>query len=239
MSEFKKVKEKFNDLINSYENEEISKEELKKSLRELMVRDSEGKLWSLGEKSGHWYYLEEGKWKRGIPQEEIDEEKEGKKCPNCGFLNPSGAKLCGNCGKFFDKKELRCPNCKTLIKSGTNYCPYCGFQVGKKEIAGLKNKEIVKLQFKSFSLFFAGMGLFLGIIFGCYLGVSSVSLAFLNKLPTFFQTIRGGIKGGMLYGVMGAVAGFILFGIIGWLFAGIYNFISFLFGGAVVKEKAK
>jgi RNA polymerase subunit RPABC4/transcription elongation factor Spt4 len=232
MNKFKESKEKYFELKKLYDENKIGKEEFKKKLRELVVKDSNGLLWSIGEKSGKWYYLENNKWIEGEP-----EELKMIECSQCHFLNPPGAKICGKCGNFLEKKELRCPNCKSIISSGYNYCPYCGYQIGKKEISGLKKREIISLNLKSFFIFFGGIGIFLGIIFGAYYGVTQTYSFPINKLPQAFQNIRGGLKGGMLFGIGGAIFGFLVTGIIGWLLSLLYNFISFLFGGTVFITK--
>ncbi len=226
MNKFKEAKDKYLELKKLYDENKIGKEEFKKSLRALVLKDSNGVLWSIGEKSGKWYYLKNNKWIEGEP-----EELQMIECSQCHFLNPPGAKICGKCGTFLGKKELRCPNCKSIISSGYNYCPYCGYQIGKRAIPGTKKKELISISLKSFFIFFGGIGIFLGIIFGAYYGVTQSYSFPINKLPRFLQDIRGGLKGGMLFGIGGALFGFLIIGFFGWLISLIYNFISFLFGG--------
>ncbi len=234
MGKFKETKEKYHELKNLFLAGKISKEEFKKELLNLIIEDENGVKWSIGEKSGKWYFYDNGKWVEGIPEEEKMVE-----CPQCGFLNPPGSKVCAKCGYLLEKKELRCPHCKSIVKSNYNYCPYCGYQIGKKTLANVKNVEVLHLSFKAFFIFFGGIGIFLGIIFGAYLGVSDTTIPFLQKLPSIFSSVRHGLKGGMLYGIIGAIIGFIISGIIGVGIAGIYNFIKFLFGGIKFKAREK
>ena len=234
MGKFKEAKEKYNELKELFLREKISKDEFKKELHKLIIEDERGVKWSIGEKSGKWYFLENGKWIEGIPEEEKMIE-----CPQCGFQNPPGSKICAKCGYPLEKKELRCPNCKSIVKSNYNYCPYCGYQIGKRTLTSVKDLEIISFSLKSLFIFFGGIGIFLGIIFGAYIGVSDIDLPYLNKLPAFFTTIRHGIKGGMLYGILGAIIGFIIMGIIGLILAGTYNFLRFLFSGISFKVKDK
>ena len=234
MGKFKEAKEKYFELKNLYVKGKLSKEEFKKELHKLIIEDERGVKWSIGEKSGKWYFLENGKWIEGIPEEEKMVE-----CPQCGFQNLPGSKVCAKCGYLLEKKELRCPNCKSIVKSNYNYCPYCGYQMGKRTLASVKDLEIISFSITSLFIFFGGIGIFLGIIIGAYLGVSDINFPLLTKLPNFFTTIRHGLKGGMLYGILGAVAGFLLVGIVGIILASIYNFIRFLFNGIVFRVKDK
>ncbi len=232
MGKFKETKEKYLELKDLFLKGKLSKEEFKAELHKLIIEDEKGVKWSIGEKSGKWYFLENGKWIEGTPEEEKYIE-----CPQCGFQNPPGSKVCAKCGYLLDKKELRCPNCKSIVKSNYNYCPYCGYQIGKRTLKNTKTLEIISLSFKSFFVFFGGIGIFLGIILGAYVGVSYVNFPFLNSLPSFFTTVRHGLKGGMLYGILGALIGFIIIGISGIIIAAIYNFLSFLFRGISLRIK--
>lgn len=50
-------------------------------------------------------------------------QTQGVQCPQCGFVNPAGAKFCMNCGYMLGKK---CPQCGFVNPPGANFCANCG-----------------------------------------------------------------------------------------------------------------
>jgi membrane protease subunit (stomatin/prohibitin family) len=49
--------------------------------------------------------------------------QQGVRCPQCGYLNPPGAKFCINCGYMLGKK---CPQCGHINPPEAKFCMNCG-----------------------------------------------------------------------------------------------------------------
>jgi len=54
-----------------------------------------------------------------------EEEKEGKKCPNCGAINEPEARFCAECGYNFEG-ERHCPRCGAKVPPDADICEVCG-----------------------------------------------------------------------------------------------------------------
>ena len=50
-------------------------------------------------------------------------------CPNCGTLNPVGAKFCNNCGTAIPQ-GITCGNCGAQLPAGSKFCHVCGAKIG-------------------------------------------------------------------------------------------------------------
>ena len=79
--------------------------------------------------------------------------------------------------------------------------------------------------------FFGGLGLIVGILFGATFGIFNILGDFIYQFPIMLQETRGKIQGGLIFAAMGGISGFIFFAFISIILTGIYNFISFFFGG--------
>jgi uncharacterized OB-fold protein len=45
------------------------------------------------------------------------------RCPQCGYVNPPGAKFCINCGYMLGR---RCPQCGSVNPPEAKFCMNCG-----------------------------------------------------------------------------------------------------------------
>ncbi len=73
-------------------------------------------------------YHEKGKEKEKEKRKILpsEEEKEGKECPNCHFINETEAKFCAECGYDLSTGE-KCPKCGAKIVSPyADICEVCG-----------------------------------------------------------------------------------------------------------------
>ena len=234
MNRFREIENRFQELKENHERGIVSAEEFKTGLKKLVIRDSKGVLWSLGEKSGKWYYYNERQWIEGYPEEGRYVE-----CPQCQTQNLPGSKVCSQCGGFLEKKEWRCPGCSSIINANHLYCPYCGVALNKLGEQKSRVTAVDHVTLSSAFVFFGGVGLFLGIVLGAYLGVTHGTLAPLEIRPPFFKQIRGGMTGGLLFGVAGAMAGFVVGAISGLFLSLFYNLTAFLFGGLAFRFRER
>ena len=51
------------------------------------------------------------------------QQQQGIVCPQCGYVNPPGAKFCINCGYMLGKK---CPQCGYVNPPDAKFCANCG-----------------------------------------------------------------------------------------------------------------
>jgi uncharacterized OB-fold protein len=50
-------------------------------------------------------------------------QQQGVRCPQCGYVNPPGAKFCINCGYMLGR---RCPQCGSVNPPEAKFCMNCG-----------------------------------------------------------------------------------------------------------------
>lgn len=235
MDKFREAEIKYNELKEKKEKGEITREEFIAELQKLMVKDGEGRLWALGTSSGRWHYYDGSKW---IPAEPPYSIEKTVTCPYCGFENPENSVMCIKCEKSLKKIMLTCPRCGKDLPEGSQVCPYCDYIFEEKK----KEEEIVlrieRIKELSVALFLGGIGLILGIVFGALIGVLN-TFPFIDILPQSFSSTRGHFMGAFIFGVGGAIFGFLSFWLLGIVISLFTNFIFFLFGGPrfkVVKE---
>jgi len=234
---FIEAEKAYKELKEKKEKGEITREEFVSELQRLMIKDQEGRLWALGTNSGRWHYYDGSKW---IPAEPPYTKEKTLICPYCGFENPENSIVCIKCERSLKKVPLVCPRCGKNLPEGSQVCPYCDFTFEEKRE---EKEEIIfrigSLKVLSFALFWGGAGLVLGIIFGALIGVLS-SFPFINTLPESITATRGHFIGAILFGIGGAIAGFLFFWFFGLIISLFTNFIIFLFGGPkfkVLKEE--
>ena len=54
------------------------------------------------------------------------------KCPQCGFMNAGGTKVCYKCHARIVPESITCPRCAKKNDFGTTKCVSCGFDFTKK-----------------------------------------------------------------------------------------------------------
>jgi hypothetical protein len=135
-----------------------------------------------------------------------------------------------------------CRVCQSHIPVYAPYCQFCGAsQKGpdKREktqpvatAAGVPESfEIKYLNIVRLLVFCGGIGVIVGVIFGATFGIFSILGDAIYHFPLMMQETRGKIMGGLLFGALGGLGGFVLFALLGAFAAMFYNLISFIFGG--------
>lgn len=136
-------------LYNSYNSGGISEEEYRIILEELMFKDMDGNIWTLGTDTGNWFVLQGGQWVVGTPEGpltnaykdlaisdkgfEIKPSPAGTSpCTNCGSEMRSGLKFCTKCGNVLESipepipQTPKCPNCDAEVRDDLKFCTKCG-----------------------------------------------------------------------------------------------------------------
>lgn len=73
---FERVEARFAELKGELSRGNITAEEMRNELKELMIKDEVGNYWMIGGKSGQWYYYNGSKWIRKDPEYLQEEEAE-------------------------------------------------------------------------------------------------------------------------------------------------------------------
>jgi len=143
----------FNILCEGFQKGELTFNELRDELKDIMLYDEDAVLWTIGAKSGKWYRREGEKWITGTPEGPLYsayrvEEKLSaisRTCPKCDKLVDSEYRFCPYCGTDVEKPQPSatipkespkpavpttgfCRNCGKKIKAQAKFCNYCGTQ---------------------------------------------------------------------------------------------------------------
>lgn len=119
---FKKVESEFIQLRKDYQKEKITEREFKDRLKQLRLTDKNGRCWTIGAKTGKWYYYDGTDWVEADPPT----LQQGKAiCIYCGFENDTKGESCDYCGGNLLKGEFQCPKCGCELISPTQDCPDC------------------------------------------------------------------------------------------------------------------
>jgi len=119
---FRQIEIEFKSLKRKFTQGKISDREFKDRLKKLRVDDKKGKCWTIGARTGKWYYYDEKKWVESQPQS----LHEGKAiCIYCGYENELENDMCNYCGGNLDGGEYSCPKCGCKLNSPTQFCPEC------------------------------------------------------------------------------------------------------------------
>ena len=135
-----------------------------------------------------------------------------------------------------------CRVCDAGIPVDAEYCPACG--ANQNETAPPRTTHshreppagTTTLQLRAihpFSLLFllGGLGLILGVILGASFGIFDIFGDLIYQFPRMLQETRGKIQGGLIFGVLGGITGFISFALFALVISGLYNLLADLFGG--------
>ncbi len=233
MDKFREAEKVFKELKEKKEKSEITREDFVAELQKLMIKDEDGRLWALGTSSGRWHYYDGSKW---IPAEPPYSIEKTITCPYCGFENPENSVICIKCERSLKRVTLTCPRCGKDLPEDSQICPYCDYTFEEKKEE--KEEEIVlrvgSIKVFTSALFLGGVGLVLGIILGALIGVLD-SFPFFDVLPQSISATRGHFMGAFLFGIGGALFGFLSFWFFGMVISLFTNFIFFLFGGPKIK----
>jgi len=243
---FRDVEAALKDLKQKFRAGEISQRKFVDSLKQLRIKDTDGRFWMIGAQSGKWYFFDDKDWVQANPPS-LEEKKAI--CIYCGFENDLEDQVCARCGMGFKEgeKEKLCPRCGYALKSSDEPCPRCASEEKKliaddevfsEEAFPDKKGEIHilrSIQPLSFLLFWGTAGLFTGIILGLLLGATEFFPSAVAVLPSFFREIQGKIVGGIIFTALGGVIGFLAFSASGYLLAVLTNGILSLVGGIKVR----
>ncbi len=218
MSAFKDVETAFQSLRRQFREKEISRREFIDRLKKLRLRDSQGRFWMIGAKSGNWYFFDGRDWVISDPP---SEDSGRAKCLSCGWENEGGTDACVRCGESLREK-------KPASSREAEASP-----LDEVVLFETPQENFLLRRLSAASLFFfsGGTGLILGIILGAFAGASDFFSEIAKILPDALSTLQGTLMGGIVFAAVGGLLGFGLLGTIGYLQAHLFNGISAIIGG--------
>jgi len=228
--QFREVEETFALLRDKFNDRTISEREYIDSLKQLRIKDEEGRFWMIGARSGKWYTSDGGEWVEAKPPSQKDKKAI---CIACGFENDLEAEFCARCG---NRSEDEAPG--TAAASAELPEPGVGAATLAGETPSPGPGEVVvrSLHPLSFFWFFGVLGMFLGIVFGLLAGVTGLFPGFVAGLPGFFVDMQGNLLGGVVYSILGGLIGFAAGGAAGIVGAAVSNGVLSLVGGLRIRR---
>lgn len=228
--QFRDVEETFALLREKFNERKISEREYVDSLKQLRIKDEEGRFWMIGARSGKWYASDGGEWVEAKPPSQRDKKAI---CIACGFENDLEAESCVRCGSRGEDEAAG------AVMAGAG--PAEG-AVDLQALPGIHPssgpEEIVVRSFHplSFFWFFGILGLFAGLLFGLLAGVTSLFPGVVAGLPGFFVDMQGNLVGGVVYSILGGLIGFAAGGAAGFVGAAVSNGVLSLVGGLRIRR---
>ncbi len=244
-NEFRDAEEAFSHLKESYSEGKISQREFIDTLKQLRIRDDQGRFWMIGAQTGKWYYFNGEDWVQAKPPSLQDRKAI---CIHCGFENDLESEICVRCGSkpAEGARTGECPRCGTVLDNPAAPCPVCAAEAGgaaekgayqARSAAAAGSRSLVVKAFHPGSFFwFSGvLGLFAGILIGLLVGVTSFLPGVAAGLPGFFREIQGKLVGAIVFTLVGAAGGFVILGAAGFVGSIVFNGILSLVGGVRVE----
>ena len=252
---FKDVNEAFDKLKDKFQNGEISRQEFIDEMKRLRIKDDQGRFWMIGAQTGKWYFFDGKDW----VQSEPPSQKEKKAiCVHCGFENKLEVEACGRCGGMMKETDPSCEKCGAKLSKPFVVCPDCGASaIAAEPVAAAVEAVAAEPRFEprpeparveivpvasgprvlrsvkplSLLLFGAVFGALAGLLLGAFAGATGYFDARLGFLPDGLLNFQGALPRAGIFAVLGAVAGFVIVGLIGFLKAFIVNLILSIVGG--------
>ena len=219
--QFRDAEATFAQLRERFEAQRITSQEFADSLRQLRIKDDEGRFWVIGAESGKWYAYENGEWVERRPPS-LSERKAI--CIACGFENDLLAESCARCGRRPDDASPGGPD----ATDGPG--PDGAAAEAVRGPAGTA-VTVRAVDVLSFLWFFGVLGLFAGLLIGLLAGVTGLFAGFVQRLPGFFVEHRGDMMGGLAGSFFGGLFGFVFGAAGGALGAVVANGVLSLVGG--------
>jgi hypothetical protein len=217
--QFREAEAAYSVLREKFKDKKISPQEFANSLKQLRIKDDDGRFWVIGAQSGKWYAFERGEWIEAKPPSQLEKKAI---CIACGYENDLEAEFCVRCGS---RPEAAGPE----ILAGPGGPPPGASEAVLPESGTAVT--IRSLDPLSFLWFFGVFGLFAGILLGLLTGVTDIFPGFVARLPGFFVEHHGDLLGGLASSIVGGILGFAAGAAAGGATAYVSNGILSLVGG--------
>lgn len=222
--QFREAEANFALLREKFQAQKLTPQEFADSLRQLRIKDDDGRFWVIGAESGKWYAYENGEWLERKPPSQMEKKAI---CIACGFENDLEAETCARCGRRPDDADPDGP-----AGPETSVLPAgAAAAVLAAEAPSGATVTVRAVDPLSFLWFFGVLGLFAGLLVGLLAGVTGLFAGFVDRLPGFFVEHRGDMLGGLACSFLGGLIGFAAGAGGGALAAVVSNGILSLVGG--------
>lgn len=245
---FREIEELYKDLKERQAAGEVSAEDAKSELKKMMLRDGENRFWMLGGKTGSWYVYDGSAWKPADPyggEEAADEAPEAAAAPAATTIELEPARPAArrqNAAAENEKAETLCRFCHSRMDEHDAYCRFCGASPKAGAVRQERRLAGDEIQFRSVRLlslviFLGGLGLVAGVVLGASFGIFRIFGDLIYQFPVMIQEMRGKFLGGLFFGAVGGIAGFIAFAAFGLLLGLFFNALCLVFTGPRFKVR--
>lgn len=245
---FQEAVSAFEDMKKRFQAGDLSRQQFIDEMKKLRLKDAQGRYWMIGAQTGKWYFFDGRDW---ISSEPPALKDKGPVCLFCGFENKNEAQACGRCGGTLEgvgEAGLeKCSECGGPLDKPLMNCPRC-----EPKGSDLKTVEIVRLDQSSLgrdgvyavrsikpvslSLVLGVLGALAGAAYGVFAGATgSLIVDLVSILPPALKEMQGKLFGGIVDGLGGALAGFLIVGLAGLLSACLLNFVLTVSGGLKIR----
>ncbi len=238
---FREIEDLYKDLKDRQAAGEVSADDMKSELKKMMIHDEAGRYWMIGSKTGGWYVYDGTTWKAADPFGH--EETPLVLQPDMAHTEKIPAPARESQQPASDESEVFCKYCLSRMGEHDAYCKFCGASqkvAARTQERRLPDGEMLVKSVRIISLifFFGGLGLVAGVIFGATFGIFNIFGDWIFQFPMMLQEMHGKIQGGLFFGAMGGIAGFIGLALLAALFGLLYNALAFVFGGLRFRIKS-
>jgi hypothetical protein len=238
----REIEDIYKSLKVKFDAGEISGEDMKSELKKMMLRDDENRFWMIGNKTGGWYVYDGSAWKTGDPygQAEAAPERPAElKVPERQQTQPIHEEAL----KVESEAQVFCKFCQSRLEMHDVYCNFCGGQQKGATKSSARKVPDGQLLIKAVSLpslifFFGGIGLVAGVILGATFGILKIFGDLIFQFPMMLQEMQGKIQGGLFFGGLGGISGFLAFAVLAVACGLLFNLIAYVFGGLRFKVKS-
>jgi len=235
------IEDTYMDLKAKLDAGKISADDMKAELKKMMIRDDENRFWMIGNKTGGWYVYDGSTWKAGDPYRQPESPSAVQ--AESAAQAPQALEHGQEDMKAEMAPAVLCKFCQSRIEKHDVYCNFCGgMQKGASKASQRKIPEgqlLVKaVSILSLIFFFGGLGLIAGVILGATFGIIKIFGDLIFHFPMMLQEMQGKIQGGLFFGALGGISGFLAFAVLAVSLGLLFNLIAYVFGGLRFKVKS-
>jgi hypothetical protein len=238
----REIEDIYKGLKSKFEAGEITGDFMKSELKKIMIRDDESRFWMIGNKTGGWYVYDGSTWKTGNPYDQAEAAPEKPAEPKAQERQET--QPIREEEVIVEAEPLVfCKFCQSRIEKHDVYCNFCGGQQKGTTKASARKIPDGQLLIKAVSLpslifFFGGIGLVAGVILGATFGILKIFGDLIFHFPMMLQEMQGKIQGGLFFGGLGGIFGFLAFAVLAVACGLLFNLIAYVFGGLRFKVKS-
>ncbi len=145
---------------------------------------------------------------------------------------------------------VNCRVCDAVIPADAEYCSACGANQNEivpprrsaarfREVpAGVTVLQVRSINPISMLYLLGGLGLIIGVVLGAAFGTFPIMGDLIYQFPRMLQETRGKIQGGLIFGVLGGIIGFLSLAVTAVIASGLYNVLAELFGGIRIRVRS-